>query len=117
MQPSKSVSRYSTNEPFDTGWISCASEIFPRGSNTIDGMPAAAQYVASAAEVSPVEAHATALMGAPSEIICFTCDTSTVMPRSLNEPLWVLPQSFTQRLSTPTTLPKRSAQKRLVPPS
>jgi len=43
--------------------------------------------VASAAEVSPVEAHATALMGAPSEIICFTCETSTVIPRSLNEPL------------------------------
>src|SRR5215470_11548498 len=80
-------------------------------------MPAAAQYVASAAEVSPVEAQATALMGAPSEIICFTCDTSTVMPRSLKDPLWVLPQSLTQSSFTPITLPKRSAQKRLVPPS
>jgi hypothetical protein len=64
-----------------------------------------------------VEAQATAWMGAPSEIICLTWETSTVMPRSLNEPLWVLPQSFTQRSSTPMILPKRSAQKRLVPPS
>src|SRR2546427_2830997 len=80
-------------------------------------MPAAAQYVASAAEVSPVDAQATAWMGEPSEIICLTCETSTVMPRSLKEPLWVLPQSLSQRSSTPMTLPKRSAQKRLVPPS
>ena len=62
-------------------------EILLRGKSTMDGMPAAAQYVASAAEVSPVEAQATALIGAPSEIICLTCETSTVMPKSLNEPL------------------------------
>ena len=43
MQPSKSVSRYSTSEPLETGWMSCAREIFPRGNSTIDGMPAAAQ--------------------------------------------------------------------------
>src|SRR5215467_13286999 len=97
--------------------MSCAREIFPRGNSTIEGIPAAAQYVASAAEVSPVEAHATALMGAPSEIICFTCDTRTVIPRSLNDPLCVLPQSLIQRSSTPMILPKRSAQNRLVPPS
>ncbi len=101
----------------ETGWINWAMEILPRGSSTIDWMPAAAQYVASAAEVSPVEAHATALIGAPSEIICLTCETSTVMPRSLNDPLWVLPQSLIHRSSTPMTLPKRSAQKRFVPPS
>ena len=64
-----------------------------------------------------MDAHATALMGAPSEIICFTCDTSTVMPRSLNEPLWVLPHSFTQSSLMPITLLNRSAQKRFVPPS
>src|ERR1043166_3921763 len=97
--------------------MSCAMEIFPRGSSTMDGMPAAAQYVASAADVSPVEAHATALIGAPSEIICFTCDTSTVIPRSLNEPLCVLPQSFTHSSFTPIILPKRSAQNKFVPPS
>src|SRR5690348_15375760 len=80
-------------------------------------MPAAAQYVASAADVSPVDAHTTALMGAPSEIICLTWDTSTVMPRSLNEPLCVLPHSLIQRSSTPINFPKRSAQNRLVLPS
>src|SRR5215467_12501965 len=97
--------------------MSWASEIFPRGNSTIDGIPAAAQYVASAADVSPVEAHATALIGAPSEIICFTCETSTVMPRSLNEPLCVFPQSLIQSSSTPISLPNRSAQNRFVPPS
>ena len=55
--------------------------------------------------------------GAPSEIICLTCETSTVMPRSLNEPLWVLPQSLIHRSFTPTIFPKRSAQKRFVLPS
>src|ERR1017187_9614859 len=92
-------------------------EILPFGNNTIAGMPAPAQYTASAADVSPVEAHATAWMGAPSLIICLTCDTNTVMPRSLNEPLCVLPQSFTHRSATPITLPNRSAQNRFVPPS
>src|SRR5689334_6807980 len=80
-------------------------------------MPAAAQYTANAAEVSPVEAQATALIGAPSEIICLTCDTSTVIPRSLNEPLWVLPHSLIQRSFRPIILPNRSAQNRFVPPS
>ena len=72
-----------------------------------------------AAEVAPTPsaAQTTAEMGAPSEIICFTCDTSTVIPRSLNEPLWVLPQSLIQSSFTPIIFPKRSAQKRLVPPS
>src|SRR5215831_18086409 len=92
-------------------------EILPRGRRTMDWIPAAAQYVASAAEVSPVEAHATALMGAPSKIICLTWETSTVIPRSLNEPLWVFPQSLIHRSGSPINFPKRSAQKRLVPPS
>src|SRR3974390_2763885 len=92
-------------------------DILPRGNSTTDWIPAAAQYVASAAEVSPVEAQATALIGAPSEIICLTWETRTVMPRSLNEPLWVLPQSLIQRSFKPMTLAKRSAQNRLVPPS
>jgi len=43
MQPSKSVSSESTREPFAIGWTSWAMEIFPRGSSTIDGIPAAAQ--------------------------------------------------------------------------
>ena len=35
------------------------------GRSTTAGMPAAAQYAPSAAEVSPVEAQATASMGTP----------------------------------------------------
>ena len=41
-----------------------------RGNKITAGMPAAAAYAASAAEVSPVEAQATALIGLPSVIIC-----------------------------------------------
>ena len=53
----------------------------------------------------------------PSAIICLTTETSTVMPRSLNDPVCELPHSFTQRSSRPSSRPKRSAQKRFVPPS
>ncbi len=31
--------------------------------------------------------------------------TSTVMPKSLKDPEWLLPHIFTQRSSTPTCLP------------
>ncbi len=91
--------------PFATGWISCAIEIFPRGRNTIAGMPAAAAYAESAAEVSPVEAHATAGIDFPRAIISFTIDTSTVMPRSLKEPVCELPHCLIQRSSTPISRP------------
>jgi hypothetical protein len=67
--------------------------------------------------VSPVDAQATAGIGFPSRMSSFTIDTSTVMPRSLKEPVWVLPHCLIQRSSTPTWLPYRSAQKRLVLPS
>ena len=67
--------------------------------------------------MSPVEAHATARIATPWRIICRTRETSTVIPRSLNEPVWELPQSFTHRSLTPSSRPNRSAQKRLVPPS
>src|SRR4051812_28011014 len=80
-------------------------------------MPATAQYAPSAAEVSPVEAQATALIGAPCEIICLTVETRTVIPRSLNEPVWLLPHILTQRSARPSCAPYRSAQNRLVPPS
>jgi hypothetical protein len=56
-------------------------------------------------------------MGTPFAIICFTCETSTVIPRSLKEPVWLRPHCLTQRSRTPITLPRRSVQKRFVPPS
>src|SRR5918996_297024 len=117
MQPSKSVSRESTSAPFASGCTSCAGDTLLRGRNTTVGIPAAAPYAASAAEVSPVEAQATASMGSPSAIICLTTETRTVMPRSLKEPVCELPHCLTQRSSTWICLPYRSAQKRLVLPS
>ena len=60
----------STSAPLASGCTSCAVETLPRGRITIAGMPAAAAYAASAAEVSPVEAQATARIGLPSAIIC-----------------------------------------------
>ncbi len=106
-----------TSEPCASGCINCSFDTFPSGRKTIEFMPAEAQYAARLAEVSPVEAHATALMLAPSAIICFTCETSTVMPRSLNDPVWLLPHSFIQRPARPISLPSRSAQKRFDSPS
>ena len=101
MQPSKSVSSSSTSAPFEIGCTSWAVEIFPRGSSTTLGIPAAAQYAESAAEVSPVEAQATARTRVPRARISFTAETRTVIPRSLNEPVCVTPHSFTQTSSSP----------------
>ena len=64
-----------------------------------------------------MEAQATASMRLPWAIICFTALTRTVMPRSLNDPVWELPQSLIQSSATPRHRPRRSAQKRFVPPS
>ena len=66
---------------------------------------AAAQYAASEALVSPVDAQAIARIGAPSAIICFTTLTSTVIPRSLKDPVWLLPQSLIQRSESPSVRP------------
>ena len=41
---------------------------------------------------------------APSAIICLTTETSTVMPRSLNDPVCELPHCLTHRSSTPSML-------------
>src|SRR5918996_1866574 len=117
IQPSKSVSRDNTNAPLAMGWMSWALETLSFGRNTTQGMLAAAQYAASEAEVSPVEAQATALIGVPLAIICLTTETRTVMPRSLNDPVWLLPHCFTQRSLRPIWRPRRSAQNRFVPPS
>jgi len=96
MQPSKSVSSASTRAPLAIGWMSCAVVILPLGRKTSAGMPAVAAYAASAAEVSPVDAHATARTGQPvCAIIWLTALTSTVIPRSLNDPVWLTPHCLT----------------------
>ncbi len=48
--------------PLAMGWLSCAMETLSAGRNTMAGMPrrGAAQYADSAADVSPVDAQATA---------------------------------------------------------
>jgi hypothetical protein len=102
MQPSKSVSSASTSAPLASGCTSCAVEILPAGRITTVGTPAAAPYAASAAEVSPVDAHAIARIAAPSAIICLTVDTSTVMPRSLNEPVCETPHCLTRTSPRPS---------------
>src|SRR5260370_7035925 len=79
-------------------------------------MPATAQYAARLADVSPVEAHATAWIGLPCAITCLTTLTSTVMPRSLKLPVWLLPHSLIHRSSRPSVWPYRFAQNRFVPP-
>ena len=55
--------------------------------------------------------------GCRRAIICLTIETSTVIPRSLNDPVCELPHCFTHRSSRPSARPKRSAQNRFVPPS
>ena len=105
MQASKSPSTASTTAPLASGCTSCAVEILPRGRITIARIPAAAAYAASAADVSPVDAHATAWIGLPSAIICLTVDTRTVIPRSLNDPVCETPHCFTHSSGRPMLLP------------
>lgn len=59
----------------------------------------------------------TARTGLPMARICCTAETRTVIPRSLKEPVWLLPLSFTHRSGTPICSPRRVAWKRLVLPS
>src|SRR5689334_10340676 len=117
MHPSKSVSSDSTSAPLASGCTSCAIETLSFGNSTTAGIPAAAQYAPSAADVSPVDAQATASMGTPPAIICRTTETRTVIPRSLNDPVCELPHCLIHRSSTCSCLPNRSAHKRFELPS
>mmetsp|Transcript_315 Transcript_315/g.955 ORF Transcript_315/g.955 Transcript_315/m.955 type:complete len:215 (+) Transcript_315:833-1477(+) len=117
MQPSKSVSMEMTMEPLEMGWTSWERVILSCGRKTMEGMPAEAQYAARAAEVSPVEAQPTARMSAPLLIMLLTCDTSTVMPKSLKLPVCVFPHCLIHKSSNPISFPNRSAQNTLEFPS
>jgi hypothetical protein len=111
MQPSKSVSSDTTIAPFASGWSSCATDTLSLGKRTSAGISAAAQYAASAAEVSPVDAHAIARTRAPlpasswRRFISRTAETSTVIPRSLNEPVWLLPHCLIHTSDRPRDRP------------
>src|SRR5215213_8856398 len=62
------------------------------GTRTSAGIPAAAAYAASEAEVFPVEAHATTR--APTALAWLT---PTVIPRSLNDAVGLCPSCFSSR--------------------
>ena len=117
MQPSKSVASASTSAPAASGWTSCAVEILPAGRMTTARMFAAAAYAASAAEVSPVDAHAIARIGLPAATIAWTCETSTVMPRSLNDPECDVPHCLTRRSPSPRSFANRGIGVRCEQPS
>lgn len=88
IQPSKSVSILRTRAPFAIGYTSWAMLILLAGKNTMLGIPAAAQYAANAALVSPVLAHPTALIFLGSYfLIVLTWLTNTVIPKSLKDPV------------------------------
>ena len=44
------------------GWINCGNETLPLGRNTMDGIPAAAQYAAKAADVTDMIVNGRVLM-------------------------------------------------------
>src|SRR6185295_18071442 len=85
--------------------MSCAIETLSLGRKTIDGSPAAAQYAESAADVSPVEAHATARI---LDRISFTIETRTVIPRSLKDPVCDVPHCLIRSSPTPYSRAKAS---------
>lgn len=66
----------------------------------------------------PVEAQPTAWTASGlMERRRLTWETSAVMPRSLKEPVWLMPQFFTHMSDMPSWRPKPSAQNRLLLPS
>jgi len=50
-----------------------------------------------------VDAQATARMGVPFARMPFTAETSTVIPRSLNDPVCETPHSFTRTFERPSS--------------
>src|SRR3954451_14867590 len=94
--------------------IACASlpaAILPCGTRTSGLMPALAAYAAIDAEVLPVDAHTTALAPSPT-----ATESATVIPRSLNEPVGLLPSTFSQT-SAPTRPDSQPDRTIGVPPS
>ena len=77
--------------------------IFPSGTNTTGCIPALVAYAAADALVFPVDAQITAL--APSSA---AFEIAIVIPRSLNEPVGLVPSTFNQ-ISLPNIFDKTSA--------
>ena len=86
--------------------IACANlpiAIFPSGTRTTGFIPALVAYAAALALVLPVDAQITAL--APSSA---AFEIAIVIPRSLNEPVGLVPSTFNQ-ISLPNISDKTHA--------
>ena len=101
MQPSKSVSSASTSAPLASGCTSCAVETLPRGRSTT-AREAGGRAVGRERRrgVAGRGAGDGARSAARRRSSACTTETSTVMPRSLNEPVCELPHSLTHRSSS-----------------
>ena len=97
--------------PWTTAWASLPAEILPCGTSTSALMPAFAAYAAIEAEVLPVEAQTTALAPWPT-----ATESATVMPRSLNDPVGLLPSTLSHT-SAPVRPESQSECTIGVPPS
>ena len=75
--------------PCTIAWAILPAAILPSGISTRGLRPAFAAYAAIDAEVLPVEAHTTA--SAPS---CRATEIAVVIPRSLNDPVGLLPSTL-----------------------
>ena len=92
-------------------WAIFPAAILPSGTSTTGVSPALAAYAAIEAEVLPVEAQTTAC--APSAL---ATEMAVVMPRSLKEPVGLLPSTFSHT-SPPVTEQSHSDRTSGVPPS
>ncbi|MNZ99444.1 hypothetical protein D3C78_1187690 [compost metagenome] len=82
------------------------------GITTVARMPARAAYSDQAAPALPLVGMASA--STPSSL---ALDTPTAAPRALNEPVGMMPSSFSHRSSIPSSRPMRGVRSRGVKPS
>src|SRR5947208_2329005 len=86
--------------------------ILPSGMNTMDRSPARAAYAAIAADVLPVEAHATHWNPRST-----ATDSAAVMPVSLKEPVGFMPWCLANSQPTPAISAQRGRSYSGVLPS
>src|SRR5215472_11856570 len=110
-QSSKLPSTCSSCAPCASAWASLPSAILPFGTRTAQRRPARAAYAAALADVLPVDAQIT--VRAPRAAASVT---ATVMPRSLNEPVGLLPSTL-RYTEQPVSSDSVGAGSSGVPPS
>ena len=105
--------------PLASGCTSCAVEILPRGRITTARMPGGRGVRGERRRgVAGRRARDRADRRARRAIICLTIETSTVMPRSLNEPECDVPHCLTRSVREPERRAVAPAHERgCVPPS